>query len=127
MFHDQHVLTNGMYLPFCSFLCPAQSLLWVYPVWVHSQYGLEIFQLFRCTNLALNRFFPTFLSGRHVLIQGVSGCPHSCTPPVFIHPLYVCTPQGFRHPHMSHMLLCASVCSQKLLHVVGGCWGSLHG
>ena len=23
MFHDQHVLTNGMYLPFCSFMsCP---------------------------------------------------------------------------------------------------------
>ena len=24
MFHDQHVLTNGMYLPFCSFFmsCP---------------------------------------------------------------------------------------------------------
>ena len=27
MFHDQHVLTNGMYLPFCFFLCsfPVQS------------------------------------------------------------------------------------------------------
>ena len=28
MFHDQHVLTNGMYLPFCSFFmsCPEPSM-----------------------------------------------------------------------------------------------------
>ena len=43
MFHDQHVLTNGMYLPFLSFfLSPAQSIPWVYLVWVHSQCGLEV-------------------------------------------------------------------------------------
>ena len=42
MFHDQHVLTNGMCLPFVLSLCPAQSLLWVYPVWVHSQCSLEV-------------------------------------------------------------------------------------
>ena len=43
MFHDQHVLTNGMYLPFCFFFsCLAQSLLLVYLVWAHSQCGLEV-------------------------------------------------------------------------------------
>ena len=47
-------LTNGMYLPFC-FLCPAQILLWLYLVWVHSQCGLQVllFQHFRCRNLTL--------------------------------------------------------------------------
>ena len=38
MFHNQHVLTNDMYLPFCSFLCPPQSLMGIsgvgsFPVW----------------------------------------------------------------------------------------------
>ena len=27
MFHDQHVLINGIHLRFCFFLCPAQSLM----------------------------------------------------------------------------------------------------
>ena len=64
MFHDQHVLTNGIYLPFCSYLCPAQSLLCISNVGsftVQSGGSLIIFQLFRCRNLALKRGFPTFL------------------------------------------------------------------
>ena len=65
MFHDQHALTNGMYLPFCSFFmsCPEPpmgiSSMGSFPVW--SGGSLIIFQLLRCRNLALNRVFPTFL------------------------------------------------------------------
>ena len=93
----------------CLFLCPAQSLQWVYPVWVHShqnymQFGgsVIIFQHFRCRNLALNMdTFPTL----EVDIWG--GCQHSeymyaplCThtPYVYIHPCtsidptYICMP-----------------------------------
>ena len=38
MFHDQHVLTKGMYWPFCFFLCPPQGLMVIssvgsFPVW----------------------------------------------------------------------------------------------
>ena len=39
MFHDQHVLTHGMYLPFCSFFmaCPeppmGMSGVGSFPVW----------------------------------------------------------------------------------------------
>ena len=101
----------------CHFvsLCPAQSLLWVYPVWVHSQCSLHVlgilFQLFRCRNLALNRFFPTFHRGRHVLyLWGVWMPPYIHIPPwhphMFKHPLYV---------------LYASVCSRGYLHVIWGC------
>ena len=55
----------------------------------------------------------------------VSGCP--CTfsmPPVcFYAPVYVCMPLGvYTPPYVP--ILCASVCSQRLLHVVGGCKGS---
>ena len=87
-----------------------------FTVW--SAGSLIIFQLFRCRNLALIGF-PTFLSGRHVLyLEGVWMPLHVYTPHMFIHPW------GFRHPHMSP-ILCASVCSQRLLHVVGGCRGPL--
>ena len=47
---DKHVfminmlITNGMYLTF--FFCPAQSLLWVYLVWVLSQCSLEVLYYF---------------------------------------------------------------------------------
>ena len=34
-------ISNDMYLSFI-FVCPAQRLLWVYPVHVHSQSGLEV-------------------------------------------------------------------------------------
>ena len=66
MFHDQHFLTNGMYLPFCSFFmsCPEPpmdiSSVGSFPVW--SGGSLIIFQLFSCRNLALNSvFFLLFL------------------------------------------------------------------
>ena len=39
-----------------------------FPVW--SGGSLIFFQLFRCRNLALNRFFSYFFSGRHVLYLG---------------------------------------------------------
>ena len=86
----QHVLTNGMYLPFCSFLCPAQSLLWVYPVWgsfpVWSGDSLIIFQLFRCRNLALNRFlFLLFLEAGMFCTWGVWMPPYMCMPPVCLY------------------------------------------
>ena len=52
-------ITNGMYLSFYILLCPAQSLLYVYPLWVLSQYDLEalliFFHSFMCRKLALNR------------------------------------------------------------------------
>ena len=37
------------------------------------------------------------------------------------HPLCLYTSSIFVHPHMSPIVLCASVCSQRLLHVVGSC------
>ena len=47
MFHDQHVSHKWhMFVILYYFLCPAQSLLWVYLVWVHSHCGLEILLLF---------------------------------------------------------------------------------
>ena len=36
-------------------------------------------------------------------------------------PVHLYTPRGSDTLHMSPILLCASVCSQRLLHVVGGC------
>ena len=69
--------------------------------------SLMVFQLFRCRNLALNRFFQLFLSGRHVFFTW--GCldapicsyalPYVCMLPG------VCTSLGFRHPHMSSIVL----------------------
>ena len=106
MVHDQHVFTHGIYLPFC-FLCPAQSLLWVYLVWLHSQCSLEVlsyfFQLFRCRNLALNRFFSYFLVAWHVFILG--GCldtPTFVCPNIFVYPPYVHMPQGVYTPICPH-------------------------
>ena len=120
-------LTNGMYLSFC-FLCPAQSLLLVYPMWVHSQCGLEVlylhFQLFRCRNLALNRdVFPT-------LEAGMGGCQHrGClyAPHMSVHaPVHVHTPP---YIHMPSILPCTSVCSPYTIcfpYVMGTGGASLH-
>ena len=87
---------------------------------VQSGGSLIFFQFFRCRKIALNKFFPTFLRGRHVFYTwGVSGCPlHSYAPHTFIYPIHLYTPRGV-HPHMFPILLCASVCSQRLLHAVG--------
>ena len=60
MFHDQHVLTNGMYLPFCFFMpCPElpMDISGVDSFSVHFGGSQIIFKLFRCMNLALNRMF----------------------------------------------------------------------
>ena len=51
------------------------------------------------------------------LLGRVSGCPLS-----FINPLYICMPTGVYTPPICSPY-CASVCSQRLLHVVGGCKG----
>ena len=64
MFYGQHVLKNGMYLPFCVLFmsCPEPpmciSSVGSFPV--QSAGSLINFQLFRCRNLALNRFFSYF-------------------------------------------------------------------
>ena len=61
---DDHVSWSTWFLQMaciCQFvsLCPAQSLLWIYWMWVHSQCSLDVlylvFQLFRCRKLALTR------------------------------------------------------------------------
>ena len=115
----------------CHFLCPAQSLLWVYLVWVHSQCSLEVllllFQLFRCRHLALNRCFPTFLGAGMFHTWGVSVCPH-----MFGCPLHICTapicldapmPPYVQTPLYVPNALCASVCSRGYVHMIGGCRG----
>ena len=86
--------------------------------------GSLIFQLFRCRNLALNRFFSTFLEAGMFYTWGVSGFPLcSYTSPYIC--MAFCTPLWVQTPPMSP-ILCASVCSGRLLHVVGGCKGPLH-
>ena len=83
---------------------------------VQSGGPLNIFQLLRCRNLALNRDFPIFFSGRYVLhLGGVWMLPvHSAAPCMFG------CPHMFKHPHMSPMLPCASACFGGYLHVIGG-------
>ena len=55
MFHDQHVLTYGMYLPFCSFFMscpePPMGISGVGSFPVQSGGSLIIFQFLRCRNL----------------------------------------------------------------------------
>ena len=56
----------------------------------------------------------------------MSGCPlHSYTPICLYAPSIHMSAQGCTHPHMFPILLYASVCSQRLLHVVGACKGPL--
>ena len=67
-----------------------------FPVWPGG--SLIILQLYRCRNVALNRFFHTFLSGRHVFVLGGSlDVPYIHTPPVHLYAS--CT---FVHPHVPH-------------------------
>ena len=118
MFPDQHGLTNGVYLLFCSFFISCQkppmgiSSVGSFPVW--SGGSPIIFQLFRCRNLALNRFFLLFLVTGMFLYWGGISMPH-----MVVCPIHLYAPQECRCPHMSPILLCASACSQRLLHVVG--------
>ena len=133
MFHDQHVLRNGMYLLCCSFfyVLPRASYGYIQcgfipsVVWRFSKY---YFQLFRCRNLALNRFFLLFLRGRYVHTWEVSVCPlyiwmpsYVQTPPV--HSVALLMPPYVQTPPISPMLPCASVCSRGYLHVIMGRWG----
>ena len=90
MFHDQYVLTKGMYLPFysCFMSCPEPTvgISSVVSFTVQSGGSLIIFQLFRYRNLALNRFFPTFLEAGMFYTWGVSGHLPLC----LYASLYVC-------------------------------------
>ena len=112
-------LTNDMYLLFCFMLWPAQSLLWVYPLWVHSQCCLEVlllfFQVFRCKNLALTRdMFSSFsLQACRGLWEAsvchLYGCtPHiSVCPCMSVCPLYICTPLYIcMSPYTSMFTIC---------------------
>ena len=49
-----------------------------------------------------------------------SYAPYICTPLMFI-----CPPRNVHTTHMATILLWASVCSHRLLHVVGGCKGPI--
>ena len=75
MSHDQHVLTNGMYLPFCFFMSclePPMGISGVGFFPVQCGGSLIFFQFLRCRNLALNRVFPTFVeAGMFFLLGGV--------------------------------------------------------
>ena len=92
---------------------------------VQSAGSLIFFPVPRCRNLALNRIFPTFLSGRHVFCTwGVSGCP-----PMFVHPLYVCMPlyvhmppRGIHPLYVPHTPLCICMFSEAFA-CCGGCKG----
>ena len=119
---------------FVLFSCPAQSLLWVYLVWVHSQCSLEVLSLLFCSslgcrNLALNRIFLLSLRGRHVFtLWGASLCPlYVCMPPyihmphTFVHPCTLGCPHMFKHPLYVPMLPCASVSSRGYLHMIWEC------
>ena len=127
MFHDQHVVTNGMYLPICSFFlsCPQPPMgishVSSFPV----QPGGSLIQFLRCRNLALNRVFPTFLTDRHVLYLGVSGCPlcsyapYVCMPPYIHMPPRVYTPPICPHTPLDICMFSeASACCR-------GCKGPL--
>ena len=89
-------------------------------VWRFSRY---FFQLFRCRNLALNRVFPIFFSGRYVLhLVGIQVPPYLWSPPCIWTPP---TP-----PYVETPTKCPQ-CSPVHMHVLGvsacdwGMWGAL--
>ena len=93
MFHDQHVLKNGVYLTFCFFM----SLLWgIFGVGsfpVQSGGSLNyFFQLFRYRNLALNKIFLLTLEAGMGFVVPFVWCPYA--------PLYVHMPPMFGQPHI---------------------------
>ena len=70
MFHDKHVLINGMYLPFCFFMsCPEL------PMGISGVGSLPVWSV----------FFLFFFSGMYVLHLGVSGCPMHLDTPRCLH------------------------------------------
>ena len=90
-----------------------------FPSW--SGGSLIIFKLLRCRNLALNRVFSLLFVEAGMFYTW--GCLDA---PTFIHtPIHLYAPRGV-HPPYIPLLLCAYVCSQRLLNVVGGCKGPLH-
>ena len=83
-------------------------------------------ELFRCRNLAFNRFFSYILvADMFLYLGGVSGCPahihvHPC---MFVCPhTFVCLPGVYMPPICPHTLLCLCVILETL-HVVGSCNG----
>ena len=61
---------------------------------VQSGSSLIIFQLLRCRDLALNRFFLLFLVAGMFFYIGVFEHPHVCMLPYICMPPYICTPPG---------------------------------
>ena len=98
-------ISNGTYLSLSLFfLFPTQTYLWVYPVWVHSQCGLEVFNqcssFCRCKKALNRQNFSHMLGvalGFWLIVQvyGSSAC-------LFAHP---CT-----HLYVQ-LSICLSVCS----------------
>ena len=95
-----------------------------FPVW--SGGSLIIFRLFRCRNLALNRFLLLFLEQACFYTWQVSGWPLCSYALICLYaPIHLYAPWGSDTP-ICPPYSCASVCSQRLLHVVEGCRGPLH-
>ena len=111
-------LTYGMYLSF-SFLmsCPEPpmgiSSVGSFPVL--SGGSLIIFQLFRCRNLALNRFF--YIRGRHGGVSlGVSVHPHTSVHHLYVHmPLYLWMPPYICMPPYPLYICMFSLCSPYVI------------
>ena len=65
---------------------------------VQSGDSLIFFQLFRCRNLALNRFFSYFLVAGTFILRGCLDIPMFIQPPYDCMPLYIHTPPGVYTP-----------------------------
>ena len=125
MFHDHHVLKNGMYLPFCFFyVLPKASYGYIHVGFIPStvwRFFKYFFQLLRCRNSAWNRFFSYFsLEAGMFHTWGAS-----------IHPLYIwMLPVCSDPPYVQTPLVCPK-CSPVYLYVLGvsicdrGCRGHL--
>ena len=87
-----------------------------FPLWSGGSL-IIFFQLFRCRNLALNRFSYFSLVAGMFYLRGVSIClPYICTPCMFVcSHMFVCPqhPHMFKHPYMSP-------CSPVYLYVLRG-------
>ena len=103
---------------FVLFVCPAQSLLWVYLVWgsfpVQSGGSLIIFQLLRCRNVALIRvFFLLFLEVGMFYTWGLSACALHLYAPYVLYALIHSTPlEVYTPPYVPHTPLCICMFSE---------------
>ena len=126
MFHDQHVFTHGMYLPFHFYALPRASYGYIWCGFIPStvwRFSNIFFQLFRCTNLVLNRVFSYFLVvGMFFILGGCLDAPHICIPHTFICPIHSYAPRDVHTPICPHTPPCICIFSEAL-HVVGGCKG----